>query len=285
MKDHGTSPAPREGTPNKTLAELYTEHQGKVSDKWSLYIREYDRILTPYRHDPVNLLEIGVQNGGSLEIWARFLRAAQNLIGCDVNPDCARLRYDDPRIRIVVGDANTDAVEKTIAQHTRHLNVVIDDGSHRSSDIVKSFARYFPRLVDGGVFIIEDLHCSYWSDFEGGLSYSLSSIAFIKRLADVINHEHWELSKPRTSHLDVFFKRYGCSILEDQLARIHSIELLNSMCVIRKAEADSNTLGSRFIAGKEELVVRGHRALHGSQNRPPNRHKSPWRAIRRIFGR
>jgi len=29
----------------KTLAELYAEHEGKVTDKWSLYLEEYDRIF------------------------------------------------------------------------------------------------------------------------------------------------------------------------------------------------------------------------------------------------
>lgn len=55
----------------KTLQQLYQEHHGKVSDKWSLYLAEYDRLLSPYRERAVNLLEIGIQNGGSLEIWTR----------------------------------------------------------------------------------------------------------------------------------------------------------------------------------------------------------------------
>jgi hypothetical protein len=278
MSDH-----PDERTSKKTLAELYAAHQGKVSDKWSLYIEEYDRILGPCRQDAIQLLEIGVQNGGSLEMWAQFLRGAERLVGCDVNPDCARLRYDDPRIAIVVGDANTDATERAIAGYAPRLNIVIDDGSHQSSDIVRSFARYFPKLTDGGLFIIEDLHCSYWRNFEGGLSHSLSSIAFIKRLADVLNHEHWGMPKSRAEHLRPFFNAYRCWIDEGQLARIHSVELLNSMCVIRKAHSDKNRLGNRFIAGKEELIVQGHLPLHGSQNRVPT--QSPWRAILGYFRR
>lgn len=272
-------------TSQEPLIDLYQTHQGKVSDKWSIYIQEYDRILGPWRDDPIQLLEIGVQNGGSLEIWARFLRGADKLVGCDVNPQCARLSYADPRIAIVVGDANTDAAEKAIANHAPRLNVVIDDGSHRSSDIAKSFARYFPKLADDGLFIMEDLHCSYWSGFEGGLSHSLSSIAFVKRLADVINHEHWGLSQPRTAHLSPFFEAYGCWIAEEHLARIHSVEFINSMCVIRKAHPDKNRLGRRFIGGKEELVVPGHLPLHGSENRVPPQRVGLGMVIRRYFGR
>ena len=53
---------------NKTLHQLYSKHNGKVSDKWSLYLMEYDRLLNDYRDKPMRLLEIGIQNGGSLEI-------------------------------------------------------------------------------------------------------------------------------------------------------------------------------------------------------------------------
>ena len=275
----------QESTFKKTLAELYAAHQGKVSHKWSLYIEEYERVLAPYREAPIQLLEIGVQNGGSLELWAQFLPSAEKLVGCDVDPRCAQLRYDDPRIAIIVGNANTDATEKSIAEHVPGPNVVIDDGSHQSSDIVRSFARYFPRLMDGGLFVIEDLHCSYWRDYQGGLSHSLSSMAFIKRLADVMNHEHWGMAKSRTDYLRPFLKAYKCWIDEEQLARIHSLELLNSMCVIRKADPRKNRLGERFIAGKDEPVAPGHLPLHGSQNRVPPQRRSPWDVIRSCFRR
>jgi len=92
----------------KTLKQFYREHEGKVSDKWSLYLAEYDRLFLPYQKLPVRLLEIGIQNGGSLEIWSRFFPNAAKLVGCDIDPNCARLQYDDPRIAVVVADANKD---------------------------------------------------------------------------------------------------------------------------------------------------------------------------------
>ena len=88
----------------KTLNELYKEHQGKVSDKWSIYLHVYNEIFTKYRDDTVRLLEIGVQNGGSLEIWAKYFSQAERLIGCDINPDCASLTYNDPKFTVIVGD-------------------------------------------------------------------------------------------------------------------------------------------------------------------------------------
>ena len=218
----------------KSLSQLYAEHEGKVSDKWTLYLREYDRLLSPYRSKPVRLLEIGIQNGGSLEIWRRFFENSLVLLGCDINVDCGKLVYTDPVISLVIGDANLDAVEQRISTISPEFDIVIDDGSHRSGDIVKSFSRYFPKVNNGGIFIAEDLHCSYWSEFEGGLYAPYSSIAFFKRLADVVNHEHWGVAAAREDILSSFQKEFECQFDVTSLAEISSIEFFFFFFLIHK---------------------------------------------------
>ena len=128
----------------KTLQQIYAEHIGKVSDKWSIYLSEYERIFSQYRDMPVSLLEIGTQNGGSLEILAKYFQQGRQFVGSDINPDCAKLVFDDPRIKVVVGDANTDKAQREIQDNAPSYEIILDDGSHRSNDIVKTFARYFP---------------------------------------------------------------------------------------------------------------------------------------------
>lgn len=247
---------------NKSLHQLYTEHTGKVSDKWSLYLSEYDRLFNSYRDKPIRLLEIGIQNGGSLEIWSKFFKNALALIGCDINPDCELLNYDDSRIEIIIGDANSHEVRERLLHLSPQFDIIIDDGSHLSSDIIKSFALYFPLVAEGGVYIAEDLHCSYWSQFEGGLFDPYSSISLFKHLADVINHQHWGIPKARSDILRGIFTKYDCEISADVLSQVHSVEFINSMCVIRKATTTHNGLGSQVIAGSIELVVPGRLMLN-----------------------
>lgn len=254
----------------KTLQQLYAEHTGKVSDKWSLYLTEYDCLLGNYRDKPVHLLEIGIQNGGSLEIWSQYFKNAQCLVGCDINQDCEKLSYDDPRVKVVVGDANTDKSEQAILALASAFDLIIDDGSHRSSDIIGTFARYFPYLKDGGMFIAEDLHCSYWQEFEGGLFDPNSSISFFKLLADIINREHWGLDKPGTELLGSIAKHYSVGFDEKLLVHVHSVTFVNSMCVICKQVPERNVLGARRIAGSKEIVVSGHHPLEGEQNQIPD---------------
>lgn len=247
---------------NATLRELYEAHQGKVSDKWMLYLSEYERLLAPLRRSAAHMLEIGVQNGGSLEIWARYFPSLRRLVGCDINADCARLTFEDDRVRVVLGDANTDVVDESIAAHCERFDLIIDDGSHRSGDIVKSFCRYFDRVSDGGIYIVEDLHCSYWPAYEGGLFHPTSPMAFFKQLADVPNHEHWGSGCTRKDSLSTFLQAHGTDIGEEVLGHVHSVEFINSMCVIRKNAPSANVLGPRFIAGREALVVTGLAPLH-----------------------
>ncbi len=263
----------------KSLLELYGEHQGKVSDKWPIYLAEYDRLFSGFREQPVRMLEIGIQNGGSLEIWSKYFPNAQILVGCDINPDCAKLVYDDSRIQLVIGDANTDAVEKEILSHSTNFDLIIDDGSHTSSDIAKSFARYFRYLNEGGLFVAEDLHCSYWREYEGGLYYPYSSMAFFKRLADVVNHEHWGIAKERRQLLRGFSEKFSIEFDEGELAAIHSIEFFNSACVVRKLQAGSNVLGERVIAGQREFVVPGYHRLSGTSSQTPSQASNAWASM------
>lgn len=263
----------------QTLADLYASHRGKVSDKWTVYLKVYEELFRAYRASRLRLLEIGIQNGGSLEIWSRYFENAAALVGCDINAACSQLRYDDPRIHVVVGDANTDEAELAIAIHSERFDLIIDDGSHRSSDIIRSFVRYFPRLEQGGIFVVEDLHCSYWQEFEGGLVDPWSSMSFLKRLADVINHEHWGTHHRRSEILRSFENRYGAALDDESLAQIHSIEFFNSGCVIRKRARADNELGPRVVAGTGVITAVQLMAQHGALAVPEAQNANGWSAL------
>jgi cephalosporin hydroxylase len=140
------------------LAAIHARSHGKLSDKWDLYLEVYNQLFSEYRDRPIDLLEIGVQNGGSLETWAEFFSNAGRLIGCDINKECASLTFNDPRIHIIIGDATDSVTVQEIEAITDRVDIVIEDGSHESRDIVRSFVEFFPRIRPGGIYIAEDLH-------------------------------------------------------------------------------------------------------------------------------
>ncbi len=251
----------------RPLEKLYTEHEGFVSDKWALYLNEYERLFRPLRDAPVTLLEIGIQNGGSLQIWEKYFPKAERILGCDINAACAQLSYDSAKIELIISDINQPSTLARIFSLTSSFDIVIDDGSHTSGDIIQSFCNLFPRLKQGGLFIAEDLHCSYWENYQGGLYHPRSSIAFFKALADILNVEHWGTELSRVELLQPF--GINAALGEAVLAEIHSVEFVNSMCIVTKRPAEENLLGKRHIAGQEERVF-PIRHMQGSASSAPS---------------
>ena len=238
----------------KSLRTLYGEHQGKASDKWALFIDVYDRVLARFRDQPIDFIEVGVQNGGSLEIWAKFFPAARALIGCDIDPRCAELRFDDPRIQVVVGPINDPATYGRIAALAPQFDVFIDDGSHTSPDIVSSFVNYFRFVKPGGVYLIEDLHCAYWPRWGGGMGEPAGAMAFLKLLADGIHHQYWK-DQASFAELAAPFFAPGVKVDAGIAAGIESIAFHDSLCVIEKrASGPGGRVGERLIAGNEAAV-------------------------------
>ena len=100
----------------RTINELHRAKSGKVSNKWSSYLSYYDQLFAPIKDEPLKLFEIGIQNGGSLETWGSYFKNAVSIIGCDINEKCKNLTFTDPRISVIVGNANTQPIFETLLQ-------------------------------------------------------------------------------------------------------------------------------------------------------------------------
>lgn len=142
------------------------------------------------------------------------------------------------------------------------FDVIIDDGSHKSRDIISTFKFFFPRLKPGGLYVAEDLHCSYWSGWQGGLWRKDSAMEFFKSLVDIPNSEHWGVHLPKSFSIDTFKRGPKYKIRLADFADIESITFYNSMCLITKGHG-AHGIGTRVVAGQEALV---HPALpqHGA---------------------
>lgn len=259
-----------------TLRDVYLSHEGKGSDKWSSYLDAYEALLSERRDGIESLLEIGVQNGGSLEIWSKYFPDAKNIVGVDINPKVSWLEYGDPRIRAMVGDASTPDVAAFLKKtYPQGFDIIIDDGSHHSGDIVRSFAVLFDQVKVGGVYAAEDLHCSYWAGWEGGLHDPHSSMNFFKCLVDVVNFEHWGVDMPRAKVLEGFAKHYSIAFSEEQLAQIKRVEFVNSICFIYKCDPSETKMEPRMFTGGQQTVEEVSHLIEGAYA-PPSQVDNPW---------
>jgi hypothetical protein len=117
------------------------------------YLRHYESALSCFRSLPMNMIEIGVDNGASTRMWKRYFPKA-TIVGVDIQERCKA--YEEDRIHIEIGSqSDGEFLDALAAKYPP--TVLIDDGSHRAPDIIFSFERMFPALLPGGCYIIEDL--------------------------------------------------------------------------------------------------------------------------------
>jgi SAM-dependent methyltransferase len=231
----------------------FVGHQGKVSDKWTSYLKFYDEVVDYYEGTSPRVLEIGVQNGGSLEIWSKIFPNSEKILGVDINDKCASLKFDHPNTEVITGNALDKTVEQQVLLASPTFDLIVDDGSHNSSDIIDALVTYLPRLNPGGIYVIEDLHASYWHNWDGGLSHAGSSLNFLRKFIDLLNKEHWGLEVEAETIFPELDERASDLLVASK--SIASIEFRNSICCIKLAQKDEPTsINPRFVTGVSALV-------------------------------
>jgi hypothetical protein len=97
------------------LEQIYYSHKGRTILKWHHFLAIYERHLKAYKTfalgnnsisasiapaGNLRVLEIGVQNGGSLQMWRRYFGPAAKIFGIDIDPRCKGFEEDGCQIRI-----------------------------------------------------------------------------------------------------------------------------------------------------------------------------------------
>lgn len=106
------------------------------------------------------MLEIGIRDGSSLITFRDFFKRGK-IVGLDINPET---KFKEKRITTYIGSQNSPDVINKIFDDNPKINIVLDDGCHVNELTIESFNLIFERLENGGIYIIEDLACSYLED-------------------------------------------------------------------------------------------------------------------------
>lgn len=122
------------------------------------YLDIYEKFVSRYKNEKMNVLEIGVLNGASLKLWKEYFKYS-TIYGLDIDPRC--IKFNEERIKIYIGSQDDEDVLSKIIDDANTLKIIIDDGSHVNSMTLKTFDILFNHLDKGGLYIIEDLETSY----------------------------------------------------------------------------------------------------------------------------
>ena len=138
------------------------------------YLGIYDERFRHLVDSEINLLELGIQRGGSLLMWRDYFRRAV-IAGLD----CDAVTVDDTtgRVHVYRGFQQDTAILDKIRVETAAdgFDIIIDDASHLAGPSRASFWHLFENhLKPGGVYVIEDWAVGYWDNWPDGKKYYLN---------------------------------------------------------------------------------------------------------------
>ena len=168
------------------LLDYFTSNDKTVVHKWHHYIPLYHRYFSPYRGLKIKFLEIGVSQGGSLQMWRNYFGDDAIIFGIDINPECVKFNGQAGQVRI--GSQVDKAFLDSVISEMGRVDIVLDDGSHQMKHIPVTLGYLFPHLNDGGIYMIEDLHAAYWRKLGGGYRVKNNFFTVLMDLVDDMHH-------------------------------------------------------------------------------------------------
>lgn len=173
---------------NPLTAYFEKNKDGRLIHKWMHYFDIYHAHFAPFRKKQITIVEFGVYHGGSLQMWKKYFGKKARIIGVDINPVCKQV--EEKQIEVFIGDQENRDFLRTLRKEIGRADIIIDDGGHQMGQQIATFQEMFPILKDGGVYLIEDLHTSYWKEYGGAYKKNGTFIELAKDLIDQINANH-----------------------------------------------------------------------------------------------
>lgn len=165
------------------LWESFSTQQELPSYKWTHYFPIYERHFEKYRNRTLTFLEIGALHGGSTLMWSKYFGPLATIVSVDINPDCKRFEKNNVKVRI--GDQSDTTFLQSIIDEFGVPDIVLDDGSHIQSHINTTFQFLYPKLGYNSLYMVEDVHASYWKDWQGSL---YGPDTFVNKCKGYIDH-------------------------------------------------------------------------------------------------
>jgi hypothetical protein len=195
------------------LENYFNTHKGRLIHKWKHYFEVYDRHFHPYRNKKPVILEIGVSQGGSLQMWKDYFGPGAVIYGVDINPICKN--FEEDNINIFIGSQEDRSFLRELKSKIPPIDILIDDGGHTMMQQKVTFEELFDHVKPDGIYLCEDMHTSYWYKFGGGYRRRGTFIEYSKKFIDQLHSWHSRQSSFKITEFtkSVFSLHYYDSIL------------------------------------------------------------------------
>lgn len=176
------------------IANCCGTDKGTVKDEAHGFTEFYDSVFREYREraikngEKLNILEVGVQFGGSLHMFNSYFGDCANVYGIDI--DISQNQYINEKNVLCNVDANSkESITKFLDEIGNvKFDIILDDASHISEHQIHTFLYLYKNLNKDGIYIIEDLHTGLYDKQNSPLYYLL----FKDKLYFMTDEEHAE---------------------------------------------------------------------------------------------
>ncbi|MCL2369294.1 MAG: class I SAM-dependent methyltransferase, partial [Alphaproteobacteria bacterium] len=155
----------KKSTPRDYLYDMFLQNKDESIHKWHHYFQIYERHFAKYRGRKVNILEIGVDQGGSMRMWKKYFGKNATVFGLDIDPSALKHRDDKNGIHVYIGDQSCPTFMRELMQRLPKIDILIDDGGHTTKQQINTFKECYDKIADDGVYLCEDLHTNYWREW------------------------------------------------------------------------------------------------------------------------
>ena len=183
------------------LEQYFEKNDKRLINKYQHYFDVYDRHFSKYKGQEITIVEVGVFQGGSLQMWRSYFGPKAKIWGIDIDPRCKLL--EEQNTNIIIGSQEDETFLESIYDITGPIDILIDDGGHTQKQQIKTFKILFDKIKNDGVYLCEDVHTSYWLSYGGGSNRMGTFIQFTKKLIDKLNAYH---SEENSLQVDSFTK-------------------------------------------------------------------------------
>jgi hypothetical protein len=132
---------------------FYTDNSLTDKNTRHSYCLYYNNLFLEIQTNTINLLEIGVDKGGSLIMWSKWFKNG-SIYGIDVIPK-PQLLKNYKNITYLQKDAYS---EESDDFKDLFFDIIIDDGPHTLSSQIKFIKKYNKKIKNNGFLIIEDIN-------------------------------------------------------------------------------------------------------------------------------
>lgn len=205
----------------KSLIDIYQNDLHPPPDKYTSYFPVYEQFFSKFREKEMTFVEVGVQRGGSLNMWRKYFGASAKIIGIDIDKNVLAHQRED--LQIVIGDQADPNFWKQFLSTVDKIDIFLDDGGHTMVQQKNTLLSVWPKIADGGVYLCEDTHTSYFNWCGNGLNKDWTMMEYSKNMVDMVNIMHWDEPHKDPSMSNMF---------QD----VGSVHYYNSMIVMTKGQ-------------------------------------------------